>query len=259
MARLAFHRLQMRATTVTVRHMRRLADSCNKIMKTAASPFLRVGRQISMEGPWVIALLVCTWLSAVPLLIYPYVKNFVLKDKRTLMEEERVKLCLQKGIDPYPYLTKKEFVYGNNLPGMAREEEFPAMNAWEHRAMVDFQREKQRLLEESNGSMEDTVERLLELREKLREETSKNRRSTTEPSDLVFRGRPDANRLDLSFPGLQVTPMNTPSHLWPLLFGTLSGCSSPPMHPELNRFIPPYSIARVEKIRIIRIRIIKPG
>lgn len=192
---LGFHRFQLRATTAAVNHMRYFVDGCTSVMRTVSSPFRKVGRQIALEGPWVITLLVCTWISIVPLVFYPYVKTFVLKDKRTLLEEERVRLCLQKGIDPYPYLQNKDYVYGNNFPGLAREEEYPPTDAWEHRAMLDFQRKKEELMREAKGSPEDTVEKLLQLRDALRKETQANRVSTNEPKDLVFRPRDDVDKL----------------------------------------------------------------
>lgn len=194
--RFKFHRFQMKATRATVDHMRYFIDGCTRVYHTVATPFRKAGHQLSLEGPWVITLLVCTWISIVPLFFYPFVKNFIWKDKRTLMEEERVRLCLQKGIDPYPYLHHKDFVYGNNFPGLAREEEYPLSNAWEHRAMIDFHREKERLLKETNGQAEtDTVEKLMELRDVLRKETRKNKTSVQEPKDLVFKPRSDVDSL----------------------------------------------------------------
>lgn len=190
-----FTRFQLRATTSAVKHMRYFVDGCSHVIRTVSSPFVKAGRRLSLEGPWLIALLVCTWISVVPLAFYPYVKTFVLKDRRTLLEEERVRLCLQKGIDPYPYLKKKDFVYGNNFAGLAREEEYPLVDAWEHRAMLDFQREKELLLQETQGSDNDTIEKLVKLRDILRQEVRKNRFSTNEPEDLVFGGRADVNKL----------------------------------------------------------------
>jgi len=192
---LRFHRFQLRATAKVVNHMRQLADSCTRAMKTVSAPFRKVGKQISLEGPWVITLLVCTWVSVIPLFFYPYVKQFVLKDKRTLLEEERVRLCLQKGIDPYPYMNNKDHVYGNNFPGLAREDEYPLTDSWEHRAMLDFQRQKNLLMQESKGSENDTVERLLQLRDELRQQTQKNRTSVHEPKDLIFKPREGVNEL----------------------------------------------------------------
>lgn len=193
---LTFQRFQLRATTVAVNNMRFFVDGCSRVLRTVSSPFRKFGRQLSLEGPWVIALFTCTWVSAIPLLIYPYVKNFVFKDKRTLMEEERVRLCLQKGIDPYPYIKNKDYVYGNNFPGLARENEYPLNDAWEHRAIMDFQREKEALVRECNGSIDDTVERLLELRNKMRQEAEPQRYSSNEPADLIFRRpRNDVNQL----------------------------------------------------------------
>lgn len=180
---LRFQRFQLRATTVAVNRVRAVADGCNRVINTVSRPIRRVARQISLEGPWVIMLLTCTWISVVPLLMYPYVKTFILKDKRTLMEEERVRLCVQKGIDPYPYMQKKEFVYGNNFSGLAREEEYPLADSWEHRAMVKFYEEKEALLRETNGDVDATVTKLLQLREQLR----KDAKPIHEPEDLIFR------------------------------------------------------------------------
>lgn len=194
--RLSFHRFQLKATTATVNHMRYFIDGCTRVYHTALTPFRKVGQQIRLEGPWVITVLVCTWISVVPLVFYPYIKTFVWKDKRTLLEEERVRLCLQKGIDPYPYLTRKDYVYGNNFPGLAREEEYPLSDSWEHQAMIDFHREKERLLRETNGAADQcTVEKLLALRKELRKQTDKNKMPSQEPTNLVFKSRPDADQL----------------------------------------------------------------
>lgn len=194
--RFSFHRFQLKATTATINHMRYFVDGCTRVYHTALTPFRKVGRQVALEGPWVITVLVCTWLSIVPLFFYPYIKTFVWKDKRTLLEEERVRLCLQKGIDPYPYLIRKDYVYGNNFPGLAREEEYPLSDSWEHQAMTDFHREKELLLRETNGVADKhTVEKLLALRNELRKETKKNRNPSQEPTNLVFKSRSGVDQL----------------------------------------------------------------
>lgn len=194
---LAYQKMKMRATHTVVEYMRNFCDGVNVVLGSVMLPLQRVGRRLSAESPWVVLLGACTLSMVVPLLAYPYVKPIIAKDTRALHEEERVRMCLQKGIDPYPYLRHKDFVYGNNTATFSRESEHPKDSAWEWALMEDYEKRREELRAEVDGALDDSVERLLRMREnKKRAYQSTKRSYVTEPTNLVFKGRGDVNQLN---------------------------------------------------------------
>lgn len=193
---LAYHRTKMRLTTLSVNHARSFCDGCNVVLHTVAYPFRRIGQRISAEAPWVTALFACTFVTIIPLVLYPYIKPWVFEDKRAKMEAERVRLCLQKGMDPYPYMRHKDYVYGNNVALTVLDGETPATVGWEHESIVEFQRRKEELRKEVGGNIEDTVDKLLRLKKQQRAEYESQRgKMPVEPRNLVFYGRKDVDVL----------------------------------------------------------------
>lgn len=193
---LGYQRLKMRATTVVVDHVRSFCDGCNVVFHTVTGPFRRIGSRIGSEAPWVIGIGACTFVTIIPLVCYPMIKKYVMTDPRAEAEAERVRLCLQKGMDPYPYMRHKDFVYGNNAPVMAFNGQMPDRVGWEYDALTEFHRRKEELRKEVGGSVDDTVQKLMKLREEQQEfYKSEHRKLGQEPKDLIFRGREDVNQL----------------------------------------------------------------
>ncbi|GET92449.1 hypothetical protein, conserved [Leishmania tarentolae] len=191
-----YQRLKMRATTVAVDHMRSFCDGCNLVLSAVTHPFKRIVGRMKAEAPWVNTLVACTLVTALPLIFYPYVKKYVLKDERAAAEAERVRLCLQKGIDPYPYMHHKEFVYGNAAPILANENQIPKRIGWEFRALENYYRRKEELRQEVDGNIDDTVEKLMALkREKRALYDSMRGKAGTEPRDLIFHGGKEVDKL----------------------------------------------------------------
>ncbi|RNC46944.1 hypothetical protein TcCL_NonESM03205 [Trypanosoma cruzi] len=191
---IAFTRFKLRCTTYTVDFMRRFCDRCNVVLSALSSPFAQIGQRIGQESPWVVIIFASSIISIFPLLFYPLLKPYLMNDVRWQQEEERVRLCLQKGIDPYPYMRHKEYVFGNTVPASQSEEEVPLEVSWEHRAVVEFQKAKEKLRKEVGGDVTDSVAKLMALRAELRREFEKSRRGVSEePENLIFKGQRDVD------------------------------------------------------------------
>ncbi|KAG5493354.1 hypothetical protein GH5_02098 [Leishmania sp. Ghana 2012 LV757] len=191
-----YQRMKMRATTVAVDHMRSFCDGCNLILHAVTHPFKRLVGRVKDEAPWVNTLMACTLVTALPLIFYPYVKKYVLNDERAAAEAERVRLCLQKGIDPYPYMRHKDFVYGNSAPIFADKEQIPKRIGWEFSALENYYKRKEELRQEVGGSINDTVQKLMALKKEQRSMYDSMRgKPGTEPRDLIFHGQKEVNRL----------------------------------------------------------------
>ncbi|ESS68770.1 hypothetical protein TCDM_02485 [Trypanosoma cruzi Dm28c] len=88
----------------------------------------------------------------------------------------------------------KEYVFGNTVPASQSEEEVPLEVSWEHRAVVEFQKAKEKLRNEVGGDVTDSVAKLMALRAELRREFEKSRRGVSEePENLIFKGQRDAD------------------------------------------------------------------
>lgn len=193
---LGYQRMKMRATTAVVDHVRSFCDGCNVVLTAVGRPFRRVASRINSEAPWVVALGACTFITIIPLTTYPLIKKYVMPDPRAAAEAERVRLCLQKGIDPYPYMRYKDHVYGNAASITATEDQHPDRGTWEDQAVSELLRRKEELRREVGGDINDTVEKLMRLKEQhkaLYQTQIRNR--GVEPTDLVFQGRKDVDQL----------------------------------------------------------------
>ncbi|KPI87986.1 hypothetical protein ABL78_2922 [Leptomonas seymouri] len=191
-----YQRMKMRATTILVGHMRNFCDGCNVVLNTVAHPFKKIASRISAEAPWVVAVGASTVVTLIPLVSYPLIKKYVLPDERGAAEAERVRLCLQKGIDPYPYMRHKDYVYGNNAPVMAFKGQMPERTGWEYEALNNFHERKEALRKEVGGDLDDTVHKLMELKQKHVElYKSKLKNMREEPKDLIFHRREDVDQV----------------------------------------------------------------
>ncbi|KAK7195897.1 hypothetical protein NESM_000522400 [Novymonas esmeraldas] len=191
-----YQRMKMRATTVVADNMRSFCDGCNLVLDAIAHPFRRVAKRVRSEAPWVNTVVASTLVTILPLITYPVIKKYVLKDERAAAEAERVRLCLQKGIDPYPYMRHKDFVYGNYAPVLSNEEQIPKRIGWEFAALETYHARKEELRQEVDGNVDDTVQKLMELKKEQHREYKKMRSSAcVEPADLIFHGREDTDVL----------------------------------------------------------------
>lgn len=191
---LAYHRFKMKATAASVSTMRSFCDGCVTVLNVFAKPIIGLMGRVEAESPWVVVVIATTLISAVPILSYPLLKPYFAKDERALLEEERVRLCLQKGIDPYPYLTTKDLEFGRVTPSQHQEDEVPKVLGNEQEAMAAFDARKEELLKELGGDPNTSLTALMALREKRRQEMASSP-PLVEPKHLTFWGRPDVNQL----------------------------------------------------------------
>ncbi|KAG5494110.1 hypothetical protein JKF63_01945 [Porcisia hertigi] len=192
----AYQRMKMRATTAAVDHMRSFCDGCNLVLRAVTHPFRRLSERVRAEAPWVTTVVASTLVTALPLIFYPYVKKYVLNDERAAAEAERVRLCLQKGIDPYPYMRHKDFVYGNSAPVLANQEQIPKRIGWEFNALENYYKRKEELRHEVDGNIDDTVQKLMELKKEQRGVYDSMRgKPGREPSNLIFHSRSEVTQL----------------------------------------------------------------
>lgn len=184
----AFTKMQMKATRVTNDYMRKVVDKINGGIQFAAGPVQENFRKATFDAPWVILLIGTTIFMSCPLIAYPWFKEWFLNDVRAQRESERVKLCLEKGIDPYPTLQHKDYVHGNVMPALQYDQDHsPKVASWEHAAMVRYNEAKAKLVKETSADPELGVVALKKLREELREERLKMRMSfDPEPEGMRF-------------------------------------------------------------------------
>lgn len=193
---LAYHKLKLRATQTVVGRARDFCDGANIVLATFMLPFQRLGNRINAEAPWVVFVAACTLSMVIPLMAYPWVKPYITHDARAEREEERVRLCVQKGIDPYPYMSHKDSMHGNNIPAFGREREYPKSAAWEYELMEEYLQRKDELRAEVGAEADESVDRLLKMRAaRKREYLALKGRVQTEPHNIVFQGRPDVDKL----------------------------------------------------------------
>lgn len=192
---IAYTRFKMNLTTRFVDHARSFCDGCNIVINAVATPFQRLKNRVMLETPWVIVVFAAVFAGGIPLVGYPYLKPLLMTDRRRETEEERVRLCLQKGIDPYPYMRAKEFVYGNSVTSLSWEGQTPDDCAPEYQVVDAFEQRREKLAEEVNMNIETSVQCLLALREEQKELLKKKTGLATEPKSLIFKGRDDVNVL----------------------------------------------------------------
>lgn len=187
----SFTKAQLKFTRSTVNVMRSSVDKVNQAIFYVTGPFAQWFNKISRDAPWMIAVGATGVFMCCPLLVYPWVKPYLLSDERVSREAERVRLCLQKGIDPFPTIQHKDFVYGNLVPALqTKTEHAPKESSWEHRALLRYREEKEKLLKDMGTAGYDvdrSVVELLKLREDLTAAMKAEKDSyALEPAGLTF-------------------------------------------------------------------------
>ncbi|CUI15565.1 transmembrane protein, putative [Bodo saltans] len=195
----SFTKMQLRATRKTVDFMRGSIDKVNSAVSFATGPLFNYVRRITHDAPWIIIMGTAFVFSSCPLVVYPWIKTWLLDDERARREVERVRLCLQKGMDPFPTIQHKDFVYGNVAPAFQTDvSHAPLESSWEHSAMVRYRKEKEALLKgmgEEGYDVDRSVAQLLKLRETLKVAHKEAKESfELEPAGLTF-GRREVNAM----------------------------------------------------------------
>jgi hypothetical protein len=195
----AFTKMQLRVTRKTVDFMRGSIDTVNSTIGFVTGPLFNYVNRITHDAPWIIILFTAMSFSSCPLIVYPYVKVWLLDDERARREVERVRLCLQKGIDPFPTIQHKDFVYGNVVPAFQTDTSHaPLESSWEHSAIVRYRQEKDALLKgmgTEGYDIDRSVAQLLKLREKLKAAHKEAKESfDLEPEGVTF-GRREVNSM----------------------------------------------------------------
>jgi hypothetical protein len=109
-------RYKMKFIKTGVDQVKKGIDQMNKVTGAVQRQAAAFFGLLELEAPWVFALGWSFFSIWVPLIIFPYIRPLFVKDSRQEAEEERVRLCLQKGIDPYPYLTHRDTYFGVIAP-----------------------------------------------------------------------------------------------------------------------------------------------
>lgn len=101
---------RMRFTTHSVNVMRSLVDACCVVINKMWTPFGRFGSWINNEAPW-LQLCLMSWSCMIfPAIVIKYIEPTLDKDVRMREERERIRMCLQKGIDPFPSMQWRETI-----------------------------------------------------------------------------------------------------------------------------------------------------
>lgn len=192
---------QLRITRKTVDFMRKSVDKVNSGISFVTGPLFVYVRRVTNDAPWLIVLGSTMMFSCCPLIIYPWVKKWLLSDPRQAREIERVRLCLQKGIDPFPTIQHKDFVYGNVVPAFQTDvSHAPKESSWEHQAMIRYREEKAKLLEDMGKAGFDVdrgVGELLRLRNELKIAHKDAKESfDLEPAGVTFGRRTDVDVME---------------------------------------------------------------
>eukprot|EP00744_Colponema_vietnamica_P014788 GILI01020704.1.p1 GENE.GILI01020704.1~~GILI01020704.1.p1 ORF type:complete len:247 (-),score=32.37 GILI01020704.1:68-754(-) len=199
--------MKMKATSGTVNVMRLMIDFVNTGIYKIYGPLGRAYSAISNDYPVVGVFFSGVAVAFVPMLLYPYWTRWRDNDPRRVLERERVELCLQKGIDPYPMVRYKEHVHGNQSQlSSFGESDAPPEASYEHRA-VEAMRKRSELYAKVMGissssevtssvaNHEDpqrSLDALLALRERERAKFNGNKMVVwQDPVDLAFPKRDD--------------------------------------------------------------------
>lgn len=108
----AFKRTRLGVTWYAVKHTKLLIDGFNRVMLWVMGPMMRAWRRSVGDAPWLIFAVGSSALMFVPSGFHPVLVGFIAKNERKELEEERVRQCLQQGIDPSPYRTGRDHMYG---------------------------------------------------------------------------------------------------------------------------------------------------
>lgn len=194
----AFQRVKMRFTRAAVDHVRVVVDSANSAIGTITGPFNEFVGKMTNDAPWLAFVLASGAFMACPLLAYPWIKRWLLADPREARERERVRLCLQKGIDPFPTIQHKDYTFGNLAPSMqSNSDSSPVEASWEYQAMQRYFDAKKKLRSEfgDNETAPHDVAKMLRLKEELALVSQDMSKVPIgwEPKSLTFTDRKDVN------------------------------------------------------------------
>lgn len=122
---IAFQRTKLRATTMAIKGARVGIQAFSKVLYAAADPLLAYMARVYRSSPMMTLIFFSTAWAWIPLYWYQNVKDYVLPTDRRDKEEARIRLCLQKGIDPFPDMLQKDLVMGRNSPSMQNDSSRP--------------------------------------------------------------------------------------------------------------------------------------
>lgn len=135
---------KMRWTKHGVDNGRMGLDALNRILRSSNKQFTRIKEACAADAPWANVTIISVCCTFIPILGYPYAAQYITPDPRRIAEEERVRLCLQKGIDPYPYLQHREHQWGNGYPLLVTDEVQVPGSVGEHSRIMERYRVRQR-------------------------------------------------------------------------------------------------------------------
>jgi hypothetical protein len=114
----ALQRMQLRMMTKSVKALQFVVQKSSRVLRAITDPFVYAGVAIYKVSPILVVLLSSTIGAYLPLVLYFRLKEYFLDHSRQIKEQERIRLSLQKGIDPFPDFNFKELVF---KPTMAWE------------------------------------------------------------------------------------------------------------------------------------------
>lgn len=205
MAKFNFTRMQMRATTQSVNLIRTAVDFINLGINKVYAPIGRAVHKLNNDYPLFVVMYSGMFIAAVPIVLYPIYVRYIESSTRKQLERERVKLCLEKGIDPFPMIRYKEHVHGNsNQIYSFSPSDAPDDASYEHRAVENLRKKAElyaKVMGVSEGTKLDSasyedpnksLDSLLALRERERRRFNGNKLVVwQDPVDLAFPKRDD--------------------------------------------------------------------
>jgi hypothetical protein len=143
----SFTKLSMRFTTNCVACARTGLDMANVAIYTVQGPLRRAFEKYGGEAPWIFAMTGTFGCIVTPMFLYPIFAPIWTPDPRRIKEQERVRECLQQGVDPHPYLKHRDKVFGVGMPvKVVGDDVVPQSASEEWRVMHRFKNEKDTFL-----------------------------------------------------------------------------------------------------------------
>ena len=107
----AFRRQQLRAMTKVIKVLRVGIQGFSKGARIFSDPIVNTGLRWYRGSPFAFMLGVSSLWGYVPIWFYYKYKETILNSDRIAKEQERIRLSLQKGLDPFPDYQYKEIVF----------------------------------------------------------------------------------------------------------------------------------------------------
>lgn len=199
---LAFTRFKLQATTHSINYLRTMIDGVNSVIYRVYTPVKQKVDSFVADYPIIVVFSSGCLAMFAPWFVYPIYMRYKQGLERNRLERERVELCLQKGIDPFPTIRWKEHVWGDRNQSMTTDSsQHPLESVWEFRSVENMKKKKEQYekvmgikstLAEIEGRVPTTVDEVLN-----RREASHYNFKTTQtmfwidPVDLAFPRRPD--------------------------------------------------------------------